>query len=424
MELPRGMKDFDTDEMIKIEFVRQTFLDTAKTFGFDLIEPSPIELLSVLEAKSGPSIRDEIYQFKDKGDREVALRFDFTVGLTRYAASQKNLKLPAKFSSFGGVWRYDEPQKGRYRFFHQWNIETFGNLNTEHDAELIEFTSRFFDNLKLQNISIDINHRKLVESYINHVFESNETTLLHDIFRAVDKIQKKSKDEILQEYKKKGYSPEKLEKILEFSDLKGTPSEIEKNFDTDQLDGWNELCTLYESLKNRGVDNIRINFGIVRGLDYYSGIVFEAFDTTSDLGALVGGGRYDSLPKVFGRDDLGATGVAGGVERIILRLDDQGISSIPAAAFISILYVNDELKPHAINCASKLRQLGVAVNIDLTAKSLKKQMENSADSKFCVIFAPKEFSEKQVVLRNMSDRTEKQISLDELISEPEGVLNL
>jgi len=317
MELPRGMKDFDTDEMIKIEFVRQTFLDTAKTFGFDLIEPSPIELLSVLEAKSGPSIRDEIYQFKDKGDREVALRFDFTVGLTRYAASQKNLKLPAKFSSFGGVWRYDEPQKGRYRFFHQWNIETFGNLNTEHDAELIEFTSRFFDNLKLQNISIDINHRKLVESYINHVFESNETTLLHDIFRAVDKIQKKSKDEILQEYKKKGYSPEKLEKILEFSNLKGTPDEIEQSFDAsiegggwrELLDSWNELCNLYRSLKNRGVDNIRINFGIVRGLDYYTGIVFEAFDSTSDLGALVGGGRYDSLPNAFGRDDLGATGV-------------------------------------------------------------------------------------------------------------------
>jgi len=418
------MKDFDKDEMIKIEFVRQKFLETAKTFGFNLIEPSPIELLSVLEAKSGPSIRDEIYQFKDKGDREVALRFDFTVGLTRYATSQKNLKLPAKFSSFGGVWRYDEPQKGRYRFFHQWNIETFGNLNVEHDAELIEFTSLFFANLRLQNISIEINHRKLVESYINQIFESNDTTLLHDIFRAVDKVQKKSKDEILQEYKQKGHSPEKLEKILEFSNLKGTPSEIEQRFDTSSLDGWNELCNLYDSLENRGTDNIRINFGIVRGLDYYSGIVFEVFDTTSDLGALVGGGRYDSLPKVFGRDDLGATGVAGGVERIILRLDEQGISCTPSSDTISVLYVNDELKSHAINCASKLRQLGISVNIDLTAKPLKKQMEMSSNSKFCVIFAPKEFSEKQVVLRNMTDRTEKQISLDELITDPKSVLNL
>jgi len=412
------------DEMIKIEYVRQIFLETSKAFRFNLIEPSPIELLSVLEAKSGPSIRDEIYQFKDKGDREVALRFDFTVGLTRYATSQKNLKLPAKFSSFGGVWRYDEPQKGRYRFFHQWNIETFGNLNSEHDAEIIEFTSRFFENLNLQNIVIEINHRKIVETYINQIFDSTEPTLIGDIFRAVDKIQKKSKNEILEEYKKKGYSSEKLEKILEFSNLKGSPSEIEQSFDTSSFEGWDELCTLYHSLKDRGIDNIRINFGIVRGLDYYSGIVFEAFDTTSDLGALVGGGRYDSLPKVFGRDDLGATGVAGGVERIILRLDEQGISCTPSSDTISVLYVNDELKSHAINCASKLRQLGISVNVDLTAKPLKKQMEMYSNSKFCVIFAPKEFSEKQVVLRNMTDRTEKQISLDELISEPEGVLNL
>ena len=424
MDLPRGMKDFDSNEMTKIEFVRQKFLETAEIFGFKLMEPSPIELLSVLEAKSGPSIKDEIYQFKDKGDREVALRFDFTVGLTRYTASQKTLKLPVRFSSFGGVWRYDEPQKGRYRFFHQWNIETFGNLNLDYDAEIIEFTSRFFDNLTLQNIVIDINHRKLVESYIIQVLESNETSSLADMFRAVDKIQKKSKNEILQEYKQKGYSSEKLEKILEFSSIKGTPSEIQQNFDTSGLDGWDELCTLYDSLKNIGIDNIRINFGIVRGLDYYSGIVFEAYDSTSDLGALVGGGRYDSLPNAFGRNDLGATGVAGGIERIILRLDAQGISYTTSNETISVLYVNDELKPRAIECASRLRKLGISTSVDLTGKSLKKQMEVSANSKFCVIFAPKEFSEEQIVLRNMTDRTEKKISIKELTTDPQAIFNL
>jgi len=412
------------DEMIKIEYVRQIFLETSKAFRFNLIEPSPIELLSVLEAKSGPSIRDEIYQFKDKGDREVALRFDFTVGLTRYATSQKNLKLPAKFSSFGGVWRYDEPQKGRYRFFHQWNIETFGNLNTEHDAETIEFTSRFFDNLTMENIIIDINHRKLVQSYINQLFESNETSLLNDIFRAVDKIQKKSKNEILQEYTKKGYSSEKLEKILEFSKIKGTPSEIQQNFDVSDLDGWDELVTLHDSLKHRGIDNIRINFGIVRGLDYYSGIVFEAYDTTSDLGALVGGGRYDSLPNTFGRNDFGATGVAGGVERIILCLDAQNVSYIQSHDTVSVLYSNEELKLEAVRTASKLRSLGIPTNIDLNGKSLKKQMEISSSSKFSIIFAPQEFSEKQIVLRNMVDRTEKRVSLEELITNPKDILNL
>jgi len=424
MELPRGMKDFDKNEMIKIEFVRQKFLETASVFGFNLMEPSPIELLSVLEAKSGPSIRDEIYQFQDKGDREVALRFDFTVGLTRYATSQKTLKLPAKLSSFGGVWRYDEPQKGRYRFFHQWNIEIFGNLNLDYDAEIIEFTSRFFDNLTMENIIIDINHRKLVQSYINQLFESNEASLLNDIFRAVDKIQKKSKNEILQEYTKKGYSSEKLEKILEFSKIKGTPSEIQNNFDVSDLDGWDELVTLHDSLKHRGIDNIRINFGIVRGLDYYSGIVFEAYDTTSDLGALVGGGRYDSLPNTFGRNDFGATGVAGGVERIILCLDAQNVSYIQSHDTVSVLYSNEELKLEAVKTASKLRSLGIPTNIDLNGKSLKKQMEISSSSKFSIIFAPQEFSEKQVVLRNMVDRTEKRVSLEELITNPKDILNL
>ena len=424
MELPRGMKDFDKNEMSKIEFVRQKFLETASVFGFNLMEPSPIELLSVLEAKSGPSIKDEIYQFQDKGDREVALRFDFTVGLTRYATSQKTLKLPAKLSSFGGVWRYDEPQKGRYRFFHQWNIEIFGNLNLDYDAEIIEFTSRFFDNLTMGNIIIDINHRELVQSYINQLFESNEDSLLNDIFRAVDKIQKKSKNEILQEYTKKGYSSEKLEKILEFSKIKGTPSEIQNNFDVSDLDGWDELVTLHDSLKHRGIDNIRINFGIVRGLDYYSGIVFEAYDTTSDLGALVGGGRYDSLPNTFGRNDFGATGVAGGVERIILCLDAQNVSYIPSHDTVSVLYSNEELKLEAVRTTSKLRNLGIPTNIDLNGKSLKKQMEISSSSKFSIIFAPQEFSEKQVVLRNMVDRTEKRVSLEELITNPKDILNL
>ena len=153
--------------------------------------PSPIELLSVLETKSGPAIKDEIYFFKDKGNREVALRYDLTVGLTRYAASQKSMKLPAKISSFGGVFRYDEPQKGRYRYFHQWDIEIYGKPTIESEAEIIELTSRLFDSLLLKNITIDINHRNLVESYINKIFDSREPQLVADILRAVDKIAKK-----------------------------------------------------------------------------------------------------------------------------------------------------------------------------------------------------------------------------------------
>ncbi|MEK6966319.1 MAG: ATP phosphoribosyltransferase regulatory subunit, partial [Thermoproteota archaeon] len=336
MELPRGMKDFEQDELEKIELVRKKFLEISEFFGFKRIEPSPIELLSTLEAKSGSTIRDEIYYFKDKGERDVALRFDFTVGLTRYVVSQKSLKLPAKISSFGGVWRYDEPQKGRYRFFHQWNIEIYGKPSIESEAEVIEFTSRLFDTLGLKHIIIDINHRSLVESYIKSVLGTEDKVKISDILRAVDKISKKSKNEILSEYQKKGYSKEKLEKILEFSKIKGSLNEVEKKFDVSKLESWSDLKNLWDSLQNRDVKNIRINFGIVRGLDYYSGMVFEVFDEKSDLGALAGGGRYDSLAKAFGREDLGATGVAGGVERIILTMEEQGIAKLEQSKSISV----------------------------------------------------------------------------------------
>lgn len=418
------MKDFESNEQLKIEHIRQTFLDTCKIFGFNFMDPSPIELVSVIEAKSGPTIRDEIYFFKDKGEREVALRFDFTIGLTRYVVSQKSLKLPAKIAAFGGVWRYDEPQKGRYRYFHQWDLEIYGKPSLESDAEIIEFTSKFFSKLNLKNIIIDISHRKLVEAVVAKVFESNDSQLIGDIFRAIDKIQKKKKDEILQEFQQKGYSKEKLEKILEFSKIKGQPQEVEKAFEVSGMDAWVELRELFSTLKNRGVENIRVNFGIVRGLDYYSGVVFEAFDSSSDVGALVGGGRYDSLPKAFGRDDLGATGVAGGVERIILSLESQGLQNMDSNPQISVLFVNEEMLKPAINITSKLRNIGMHTEIDLIGRPFKKQMENASNSKFVVIVAPKEYSTNQVVVKNMSDGKETLASIDSLFSDVKSLFNL
>ncbi len=421
------MKDFEQDELEKIELVREKFLETSKLFGFKRIEPSPIELLSTLETKSGPAIRDEIYYFKDKGERDVALRFDFTVGLTRYVVSQKSLKLPAKIASFGGVWRYDEPQKGRYRFFHQWNVEIYGKPSIESESEVIEFTSRLFDALNLKHIIIYINHRSLVESYIKSILGTEDKAKISDILRAVDKISKKSKNEILSEYQKKGYSKERLEKILEFSKIKGTYEEVEKML-VDQLDlftnsllrgeveYWTHLKNLWDSLQNRDVKNIRINFGIVRGLDYYSGMVFEVFDEKSDLGALAGGGRYDNLAKAFGREDLGATGVAGGVERIILTMEEQGITKLEQPKSISVLYVNDEMQKHAASLASKLRQKGIPISIALIGKSLKKQMESASESKYVVIVAPKEFHENLIILRNMIAHNEKSIPLTDFLN--------
>ena len=417
------MKDFEEKENSNIEHIRNHFKKLSDLYGFSFMDPSPIELLSVLETKSGPAIRDEIYYFKDKGDREVALRFDFTVGLTRYVSSQKSMRLPAKISAFGGVFRYDEPQKGRYRYFHQWDIEIYGKSELESEAEIIEFTSRLFDSLLLRNITIDINHRNLVESFINQTFDSKDTQLVGDMLRAIDKIQKKSNQEILDEFKDR-YDINKLEKILEFSQIKGTISEVESKFDTSKLQSWNELKQLFDSLENRGIVNTRINFGIVRGLDYYSGIVFEVFDKNSTLGALAGGGRYDSLTKAFGREDIGATGVAGGVERIILTMQEQGIIPEIKQIRVSVLYINEEMQKVAMSITSLLRLNNIPTNVDLSGKNLKKQIEQASESKYCIIVAPKELEQSKVVLRNMQDGTESQIDIEQLTDDPSSILNL
>ena len=187
---------------------------------------------------------------------------------------------------------------------------------------------------------------------------------------------------------------------------------------------WDELKELFSALKNRGVTNIRINFGIVRGLDYYSGIVFEAFDSSTNYGALVGGGRYDSLPKVFGRDDMGATGVAGGVERIILSLESQGLQSSEPTSKISVLFVNDEMSRPAMNVASLLRDKGIQIEIDLLGRPFKKQIENASNSKFAIILAPKEFSQNQVIIKNMSDGKEAITPMDSLLSNPKSLFTL
>ncbi len=422
MELPRGMRDIESKESHAIEYVRQKFIETSNIFGFQFMEPSTIELVSVIETKSGPSIKNEIYYFTDKGNREVSLRFDFTIGLTRYATSQKSMRLPAKFSTFGGVWRYDEPQKGRYRFFHQWDIEIYGEPNIESDSEIIDFTSKFLTNVGLDNIIIDICDRELIESYVKSIFKNSSENMTSDILRAVDKIQKKRKQDIIKEYEEKGYSTFDMEKILQFSEIKGRPEEIAKQIDVKQLKNWDKILQIFNSLENRGVKNIRINFGIVRGLDYYSAIVFEAFDSSSDLGALVGGGRYDTLTKAFGRSDLGATGAAGGVERIILSLEKQHVDIKSNINRVSIVFVNDEMKKIAISIASKLRIKGINVDVDLHGKPLRKQMEAASESKYSVIVAPKEYADKMLIIRNMSDGSEKQVDLESLLNNPKTSL--
>lgn len=374
LDLPRGMRDLQYEELRNISFIKEKFQETVEIFDFNQIEPSTLELQSTLEAKSGPSIIEETYSFTDKGGRDIALRFDLTIGLSRFVSMRRDLKLPVKLSSFGGVWRYDEPQLGRYRYFHQWDIEIFGSAEVDADAEVIEFVSFFLRKLGI-NFIIAINHRSILEEYLAKFLGITDKIVLSEMLRAIDKLSKKSSNQIINEYNQKLDSIN-LQNFIQFVSFDGSP---EKLLDYDKVKDFQSLDTilnLFDSLKSRTVKNAIVDFRIVRGLDYYSGLVFEAKEPTSQIGSLVGGGRYDKLTETFGRKELYATGAAGGVERILAAIKDK--VKIAKKPLIYVAYGSKQEKTHALEIVSILRDLDYSVDYDINGRSIAKQFHEAA----------------------------------------------
>ena len=382
LDLPRGMRDLQDEELGNISFIREKFQETTEIFDFNQIEPSTLELQSTLEAKSGPSIIEETYSFTDKGGRNIALRFDLTIGLSRFVSMRRDLKLPAKLSSFGGVWRYDEPQLGRYRYFHQWDIEIFGSAEVEADAEVIEFVSFFLRKLGI-NFIIAINHRSILEEYLAKFLGITDKIVLSEMMRAIDKLSKKSSNQIINEYSQK-LDSNNLRNFIQFVSFDGSP---EKLLNYDKVKDFQSLDTvlnLFDSLKSRMVKNAIVDFRIVRGLDYYSGLVFEAKEPTAQIGSLVGGGRYDKLTEAFGRKELHATGAAGGVERILAAIKDK--VKITKKPLIYVAYGSKQEKKHALEIVSILRDLDYSVDYDINGRSITKQFhEASLKNAFAII---------------------------------------
>jgi histidyl-tRNA synthetase len=374
-------------------------------------------MLATLEAKAGPSISNDIYSFTDKGERNIALRFDLTVGLTRFVTSRRDLKLPVKIAAFAGVWRYDEPQAARYRYFHQWDIEIYGSFSLESDAEVIEFSSMFLKKLGLKVI-IEINDLQLIEEYIEKVLEVHDQKTLREMLRALDKVPKKSSEELINEYSGR-INPNILRSLLDLPKIKGRLEEVRETLDSKGLISWSKLEELMDSLKSRKVDDTRINLGIVRGLDYYSGIVFEAFDPLVNVGALVGGGRYDTLTEAFGRKDIGASGAAGGVERIVLAMQKHGLLEPLKTPIVYVAQTSPSVRKHVLEIVSDLRKSGINTDYDIQKRSIRKQLEDAyAKNSLLVIFVVEgEIGNGLVILKDMKDRTETLLNVNNLTEE-------
>lgn len=418
MSLPRGLRDYSPQDSEKFERIRNEFVRVSSLYGFKMMEPSPLEMLETLEAKSGPQIRDEIYYFNDKGGRELGLRFDLTVGMTRYVCSDRSAPLPVKLASFAGVFRYDEPQHGRYRWFYQWDVECYGSPHIEADAEMISFTSQLLKRCGLEQPVLKVGDKGIVQEYIEkNTRRSGEAVV--ELMRLLDKVDKRTKDQLTAEYTQKGFTTEEVASVLKFGELEGSPREVISRVKEQGLKSVERLEELSSMLISTRTD-FNLSLKIVRGIDYYTSTVFEAFDPSRpDLGSIAGGGRFDNLAKIFGRNDLPATGVAGGVERLMLALG--GSPSMGTEKKVYIAYIPSMVQG-ALKIASSLRDNGIPAVMDLQRRSLSKQLEVASKQGYqrVVIVGPKEYDTDMVVVRNMKDGTEHTIPFFDLTREMGG----
>ena len=387
--------------------MQRAFEEVAGLFNFRMMEPAPLEHLSILRAKSGAEVDKEIYTFKDKGGRDVGLRFDLTVGMTRYVCARRDLKPPVKLASLAGAWRYDEPQHARYRWFRQWDLEIFGPPSLEADAEVVEASYRLFERLGLKSFSVQIGDRGTVQRFINKVLGIKENDRAVEMMRALDKVQKRTLPDLRDEYAEKGFRPLDIDRLFDFGSIRGPPGKVLSRLDESKVES-PTLEAIADMMKGRGVE-VEFNLGVVRGIDYYTGVVFEVVDDTHpDLGSLAGGGRYDLLPGTFGRPDLSATGAAGGMERIALSLSRDTVRPSP---LVYVAVAGKKAQDESYRVLRELRTNGVPAESALQERTLARQLEDASrrGASWVIILGEKEVQAGKVTLRDMTSRTEELI---------------
>lgn len=416
---PKGMKDIMPDEMSKRKRMYDKIRKVLDSRGYRELEPSALEDFKTLSAKSGEDIKNEIYCFRDKGGRELGLRFDLTVGLARIAATNP-ITFPWKVYCISEMWRYDNPQFGRFRSFWQWDIEIFGSNQVTADAEIIAAGVEILKSIGLSDFEVRISDRMIVEGILE--FLGVKKAQVEDAMRTIDKAFKLTKKEIIGEFEKNGIL--EGEKILASVARRGKPKKIlaglKKDFPGNEKInvGLSRLEKLFEALEASGIyDLCRLDLSVVRGLGYYTGIVFEAVDAkTPELGSLFGGGRYDNLAGIYGRG-MPACGVAGGIERTMAALQKRNIfPSKTEGVQYFVAAVNDSVRGEAQKIAQKLLLKGKSAESDIMGKNLRGQFEyaDKIGAKKVIIIGPKELAEGKVRVRNLKSGEEVECKLEEI----------
>lgn len=404
-ETVRGMRDFLPSEQL----FRQQLFDKIRTvlerYGFLPWEAPALEYEKLLKEKT---VEEKlIYKFKDRGGRAVVLRPEKTPSLARIIASNPNLPKPLKLYNIGRVWRYDRPQKGRYREFWQVDIDIIGTSNAIADAELIACTNSIFKSLGLKKFTFRISSRKLANQVL--IDSGVSQKLLIPALRAIDKLDKIGEDGVGAELRKKGVTKETIATLLELIRVKGSLNKIFKAFLVDD-ELKKELQEFEKYLKSYGIKNYVWDLSLVRGLDYYTGFVFEV-DAGKGIGSIAGGGRYDKLIGIYSGKDIPATGLALGFERIADLLKKE--EKLPVQLFI----IPIQTLKQTIKITEQLRKAGIKTDIDLQGRSLSKNLKyaDKLGIPYAAIIGPKELAKKKIRLRNMKTGKEKLLTIKQLI---------
>jgi len=403
------MRDFLPEKARKKKFIEETCKRIFELYGFEPLETPIVEELTLLTKKgsAGAEIEQELYTFEDKAARKLGLRFDLTVPLARVVASNKQLAMPFKRYQIGRVYRYDRPQAKRYREFTQADVDIIGVSSVLAEFELIALS---YDVVKALGIEacLTINSRRLLESL---ALASNvRKEQLKECFRAIDKAEKFGWSAVEKELEEKGICTELLD-IVKRNDLNAAEEKIkEKKLSTKGLE---EIKELMGYLKAQQLSEfVKFDLALARGLDYYTGIVMEMKIASGP--SIGGGGRYDKLIGLYGSQDLPATGISFGVDRILDTIEEK--LTCETATKVFVIPIGKEMIMEALELTQNIRKLGINAEFDLMQRGISKNLEYASKKgiPYVIILGQKELREKSFKLRDMKSGEERFIGLAEL----------
>ena len=418
-----GFMELLPNEQILFDQIKQTIEDSYKTFGFLPIDTPIIELSEVLLAKAGGETEKQIYRF-ERGDTDLSLRFDLTVPLAKYVAKNYgNLAFPFRRYQIGKVYRGEKAQKGRYREFYQCDIDIIGDetLDIINDAELpsiIYFTLR---KLGFEDFTIKINNRKILNGLYESIGQKDNSV---EIMRIIDKIDKIGVQAVEEELKKVGISEDVIDKIINFIKIDGSSDEKIDKLEALKIEnevykqGVSELKDVVKYVRMFGIpeNNFTVDLTIARGLDYYTGTVYETFlNDYRELGSVCSGGRYENLAENYTDKKLPGVGVSIGLTRLFYKLNELNIIKADKKSISDILIIPmTENIQVPIKLATELRKLKVNTEIYLNNKKIKAKMKyaNKLEIPYVIVIGDDEISSGKIKVKNMETGEEVQCDID------------